>query len=107
MYDAGVEDELKDASFSGGSAKTNSNTPGHCLLLPGNRLDLKAVLKKKFRDPDGYKKGALTACNELEQAGLGVGETINTKYGSVSKDIHVYRCRYNLVCYDYIFACMW
>jgi len=97
-YDAGVEDELKDESFHGGSANTNPNTPGHCLLLPGKRLDLKALLKKKkFRDPHGYKKGALAAFSELEQAGLGVGETVNTKYGSVSKDVHVYGCRYNSV----------
>ena len=59
------------------------------------------------------KKGALAAFSELEQAGLGVGETINTKYGSVSNDIHVYiillqmyGCIHSLVFYDYI-LCMY
>ena len=96
-YDAGVEDELKDESFNGGSANTNPNTPGHCLLLPSKRLDLKALLKKKKPRPTSLQKGALAAFSELEQAGLGVGGTVNTKYGSLSKDIYVYRCRYNSV----------
>ena len=40
------------------------NTPTHCLRLPGQRLDLKALLKKKFHEPNGYKKGALAAFSE-------------------------------------------
>ena len=93
MY-TGIDEEQKHESIHCESANTNPNTPGHCLLLPGRRLDLKALLKKKkFRDPHGYKKGALAAFSELEQAGLGVGETVNTKYGSVSKDVHAGLCR--------------
>ena len=72
---------------------SNPNTPAHCLRLPGRKLDLKALLKrKKFREPHGYKKGALAAFSELEQAGLGNTETSSNKFGIVS---HIKRCEHN------------
>ena len=68
------------------SDDSNPNTQAHCLRLPGKRLDLKALLKKKkFREPHGYKKGALAAFSDLEQAGLGTVETSSSKFGTVSE----------------------
>ena len=55
------------------------NTPAHCLRLLGRSLNLTARLyAKKFRS-HGYKKGALTAFQELESAGLGTMKTIKNK----------------------------
>ena len=55
------------------------NTPAHCLRLLGRSLNLTARLyAKKFRY-HGYKKGALTAFQELESAGLGTMKTIKNK----------------------------
>ena len=59
------------------------STPAHCLGLPGRKLNLTALLyAKRFRN-NGYKKGALAAFRELEEAGLGVMETKKTKSGMV------------------------
>ena len=59
------------------------STPAHCLRLPGRKLNLTALLyAKRFRN-HGYKKGALAAFRELEEAGLGVMETKKTKSGMV------------------------
>ena len=55
----------------------------HTLKLPGKRLYLTPLLKpKKFRN-HGYKAGALAIFDELQQAGLGVVETITKKSGVV------------------------
>lgn len=60
-----------------------TSTPAHCLRLPGKKLNLTALLyAKRFRN-HGYKKGALAAFHELEEAGLGVMETKKTKSGTV------------------------
>ena len=59
------------------------STPAHCLRLPGRKLNLTALLyAKRFRN-HGYKKGALAAFRELEEAGLGVLEDKKTKSGIV------------------------
>ena len=56
----------------------------HTLKLPGKRLYLTPLLKaKKFRQY-GYKTGALAAFDELQQAGLGVLDTVTRKSGNVS-----------------------
>ena len=85
LYDigfAGEKGEIMNVSSAGNSS---ANTPAHCLRLPGQRLDLKALLKKKkFREPHGYKKGALAAFSELENAELGTTETSSNKFGTVS-----------------------
>ena len=85
------------------SNDSNPNTPSHCLRLPGRKLDLKALLKKKkFREPHGYKKGALAAFSELEQAGLGNTETSSSKFGTVS---YIQSCNVNiLIIYAYVTA---
>ena len=71
-------------NLSSNLTDANTSTPAHCLHLPGKRLDLKALLKKKkFREPHGYKKGALLAFSELEHAGLGIVETYINKLGTV------------------------
>ena len=65
------------------------STPAHCLRLPGRKLNLTALLyAKRFRN-HGYKKGALVAFRELEDAGLGVMEAKKTKSGMVGH-IHVH-----------------
>lgn len=52
-------------------ALDTNNTPGLCLRLPGQFLNLTALLyAKRFRD-HGYKKGAQAAFKQLEEAGLG------------------------------------
>ena len=63
-----------------------SSTPAFCLKLPGRRLNLTALLyAKRFRD-HGYKTGALAAFNQLEEAGLGMVETVKAKSVLVSLD---------------------
>ena len=65
-------------------------TPGYCLLLPGRKLNLTALLyAKKFRN-HGYKTGALAAFGDLEAAGLGTLEISRTKTGKVKIKIKVY-----------------
>ena len=57
-----------------------TNTAAYCLLLPGKKLFLKALLDmKKFRKR-GNKEGAVTAFYHLEEDGLGkVYEVSNSK----------------------------
>ena len=82
LYGIGFAGEIMNVSSA---TDSSPNTPAHCLRLPGQRLDLEALLKtEKFREPHGYKKGALVAFSELEQAGLGTTETSSTKFGTVS-----------------------
>ena len=78
----GPSEELKGPIPCGG--KSNE---AFCLILPGNQLDLSALLKdKKFRHR-GNKEGALQAMRILEEDGLGKLEEKQTK-GSVK--VHVY-----------------
>lgn len=85
LYGIGFAGEKGEIMNVSSASDSSPNTPAHCLRLPGQRLDLKALLKKKkFREPHGYKKGALAAFSELEQAGLGTTETSSTKFGTVN-----------------------
>ena len=65
------------------------STPAHCLRLPGRKLNLTALLYAKRFHNHGYKKGALAAFYELEEAGLGVVEAKKTKSGTVG---HLQHC---------------
>ena len=77
----GPTEELKVQMPSGG--KSNE---GLCLTLPGNELDLSALLKdKKFRGR-GNKEGALQVMRILEEDELGKLEEKQTK-GSV--EVHI------------------
>ena len=60
-----------------------NSTPAHCLKLPGKKLDLTALLYAKWFRNHGYKKGALSAFRELEEAGLGTTEERKGKNGTV------------------------
>ena len=59
------------------------------LFTCGRKLDLKAFLKtKKCCEPQGYKKGALAAFSELEQAGLGnILKLLSNKFGIVDPNV--------------------
>ena len=77
----GPTEESKVQMPSGG--KSNEAL---CLTLPGNQLDLSALLKdKKFRGR-GNKEGALQAMRSLEEVELGKLEEKQTK-GSVK--VHI------------------
>lgn len=68
-----------------------------CLTLPGNPLDLSALLKnKKFKGKRGNKEGALRSMRILEDAGLGKLKEKNTK-GSLQVRL-VYICWYTSAC---------
>ena len=65
------------------------STPAHCLQLPGRKLNFTALLyAKRFRN-HGYKKGALAAFRELEEAGLGVLEDTKTISSILRKQVGV------------------
>lgn len=96
----GPTEELKVQMPSGG--KSNEAL---CLTLPGNELDLSALLKdKKFRGR-GNKEGALQAMRILEEDELGKLEEKQTK-GSVK--VHSYRqhCMANILGRMLIPACV-
>ena len=72
-------------SDSDPSTKTQSDgAPGHCLTLPGKKLNLTALLYAKKLRAHGYRKGGIKAFKELESAGLGVMEEHKVKSGVVS-----------------------
>ena len=72
-------------SDSNHSTKTQSDgAPGHCLTLPGKKLNLTALLYAKKLRAHGYRKGGIKAFKELESAGLGVMEKHKVKSGVVS-----------------------
>ena len=71
-----IEDKSEEPSEIRGVA-------AHTLKLPGKRLYLTPLLKAKKIRQYGYKTGALAAFDELQQAGLGVLDTVTRKSGNV------------------------
>lgn len=74
----------KNSVIGGTSATPNGSTSliAYCLLLPGKKLHLSALLAaKKFRGK-GNKDGAVAAFQELERIGLGTLSTEESRRGT-------------------------
>ena len=79
-------------------ASDEASTAAYCLLLPGKRLYLKALLDmKKFRKW-GNKEGAVAAFYRLEEEGLGkVFEVSNFKGTAVVSVAQIHNLMYTKV----------
>ena len=73
-------------------AGDSSSTPAYCLKLPGQKLNLTALLYAKRFRYYGYRTGALAAFSELEKAGLGTLETVKAKSAVVRFESMIWSC---------------